>query len=100
MAWETRNGRGRYYTRSRKVGGRVLREYVGAGIPGELAAAADEEARALAQVRREARRRERQEAERIEAALGALAELSNERMTEELEAAGYHCHKGEWRHRS
>jgi hypothetical protein len=100
MAWETRNGRGRYYTRSRKVGGRVLREYVGTGIPGELAAAADEEARALAQVRGEARRLERQEAARIEATLGAIAVLSNERMAEELDAAGYHSHKGEWRRRS
>lgn len=55
MAWETRpHSSGRYYTRSRKVAGRVLRVYVGGGAKGEVAAAEDAHRRAEAQARRPA----------------------------------------------
>ena len=41
MGWEVRGGRRRYYTKSRKISGKVVREYVGGGGLGELVAAAD-----------------------------------------------------------
>ena len=39
--WEKRERGGLYYTRSRKVNGQVVREYVGGGALGELAALID-----------------------------------------------------------
>jgi len=100
MAWETRQRGGRYYTRSKKVDGRVIREYVGTGLVGELAAAADERARAQRQAQQAAWRAEQ---ERIESAIAPLEEFCD--MVETLARgslllAGYHRHhRGEWRRR-
>ena len=89
MSWETRSGRGRYYTRSRKVAGRVRREYVGSGLLAELAAAEDA-------LHREARER----LEALDAPLLALDALTGALYRAALVAAGYRQHKrGEWRKR-
>lgn len=45
MAWERRQRGGLYYTRSRRVDGRVVREYVGGGLAGFIAEKQDREAR-------------------------------------------------------
>lgn len=99
MAWERRERGGLYYTRSRRVRGRVVREYFGCG----------EVARAIA-VLDELDREERctQRAERELELLGPMAAL---RAVDALEgtvdsiveaaltAAGYHRHRGQWRKR-
>jgi hypothetical protein len=104
MAWETRKGSrgGRYYTRSHRRKGRVVREYVGSG---ELAAL-------LAQL--DAQEREEQEMEAALAAaaqaecdayyarlfgpLDALEAASRVLVRQALKAAGYQQHqRGEWR---
>ncbi len=96
--WESRERGGLYYTRSRKVNGRVVREYVGAGVLGELAARMDDEER---------RRREeeaaawREEREGLEELVGLIDKLCQEIETiarAALLAAGFRRHnRGEWR---
>lgn len=96
MGWD----RGRYYTRSRKVNGRVAREYVGCGRAAELAARLDE-------LDRLARRLQALDINDRKAELAALEESA--RASDEaaallaraaLVAAGFHQHKrGEWRKR-
>jgi hypothetical protein len=96
MGWE----RGRYYTRSRKVNGRVVREYVGTGPAAAAAAQMDAE-------RRERRRQEALDLQQVKADLdaldstiGDLCEKIDLATRAALEAAGYHQHKrGEWRKR-
>jgi hypothetical protein len=101
MGWESRGScHGRYYTRSKRANGRVVREYIGAaGDPlVELVAAAD--------ILRQADRRAAAEARRAEeaswqAALAPLLELSRAAdvmARAALLAAGYHQHsRSSWR---
>jgi hypothetical protein len=100
MGWESRGSRGRYYTRSRKVNGRIIREYVGTGLVAELAAQQDAEARAEKLAERE---RLQHEAARWTSATTPLKELSqllDGLAAAALIAAGYHQHhRGAWRKR-
>ena len=96
MGWEV-HGRCRFYTRSRKVAGRVVREYVGTGAVAELAAAADALRRADRRAAMEARRAEE---DRWRAALGpllALSRVADLMARAALLAGGYHRHARTWR---
>ena len=98
--WERRERGGLYYTRSRKEGGRVIREYVGGGVLGEIAALEDEYER---------RRREeeaafwKEERERLDALVEPVVELCDAAeviASAALIAAGYYKrNRGEWRKR-
>lgn len=95
MAWE----RG-YYYRVRKVNGRVVREYFGAGKVAELAAQMD----ALERERRRLEALELRQAKEERLALDAELKVMTERIDlaarAALLAAGFHQHKrGEWRRR-
>ena len=70
--WERRERGGLYYTRSRKENGRVVREYVGGGVLGELAARMDAEDRRRRQEEAAAWKEER---ERLEELAGLVDEL-------------------------
>ena len=101
MAWERRERGGVYYTRSRKVNGQVIREYVGGGLLGELAARMDAEER---QRREEETAVWREERERLEELAGLVDELCKDVETvtqDSLLTAGFRRHKrGEWRRQS
>ena len=98
MGWEKRERGGRYYTRSRKVNGRVVREYVGAGALAESAAAMDAEERAQRKARAAARQQEQTRLDAIDAMVTELCDLTDALTHGVLLLAGYHQHhRGEWR---
>lgn len=100
MAWETRKRGGRYYTRSRKVDGRVVREYIGAGVAGDLAAAQDERKRARRVNENAARRRELARDFDHDAIMRDYFRKVDMLLQDALKAAGYYQHqRGEWRRR-
>jgi hypothetical protein len=97
MGWEKN---GRYYTRSRREGGRVVREYIGGGAAGALIARMDAIKRDKRLTERECARVDRERAEALDAALADLNELADLLAHAALAAAGYHQHnRGEWRKR-
>ena len=69
-------GRGRYYTRSRKVNGRVVREYVGGGEVGRLAAQTDAIDRKQRKIERDAMRAERARSDSIDSPVNDLNEIA------------------------
>jgi hypothetical protein len=110
MAWEQRAS-GRYYYRTKRIGGRVVRQYMGTDsarfgghvLPGMgsgwVAFEEDEQRRRKleARRRREQRARARNDAviERLDECLARLRKQA----AEVLRSLGYHNHKGEWRKR-
>lgn len=97
MAWERRQRGGRYYTRSRKRGGRVVREYVGGGPLGECAALLDQLDRAERDAARESWQAERAAVLAPAARVTTFGRLVDDALTLALTGAGLRCHRGEWR---
>jgi|SRR5450759_2759252 hypothetical protein len=100
MSWEQRNGRGDYYTRAYRENGRVVREYVGGGELGRLAADVDYIARQTRQIEREESAAERDRIAAIEDPIIAFGRAVDLAVSCELLVAGYHRHdRGPWRRR-
>jgi hypothetical protein len=98
MAWEERERGTRYYTRSKRVNGRVTKEYIGSGPIAELMALADETDRRRREEEARAWRKEREDLERLDGEAGDLYELAELLNRAGLVAAGYRQHnRGEWR---
>ncbi len=99
MSWETRARGGRYYTRSRREGGRVVREYIGCGRKGELAAMADAQRRTAREADRAVIRAERERAQAIDVELASMHRTVDQLTRGALMAAGFERHKRQWRKR-
>jgi hypothetical protein len=96
MGWE-RRGSGNYYYRKRRIGGRVVTEYVGKGLSGELGAWYDDQTRTERELDRAAREKARAEEEQIDQTIAEFEKLVQVITREYLIAQGYHNHKGQWR---
>lgn len=99
MSWETR-GNGRYYYRRRKVGGRVVAEYIGAGPVADLLAEADELDRQRRQLDAEEWRAVIEDERRTAAALAEVDDVVRSAVAAALIASGYHQHRRQWRRRA
>jgi len=91
--------RGGYWYRSRRNGGQVETEYLGAGILGQYAATIDAEEQERRREEREAQAAERQAQAAIDRRLDEAGAELRGLLREVLQAAGYHQHKGTWRKR-
>src|SRR5829696_3024952 len=97
MGWENRERGGRYYTRSRKVNGRVVREYVGGGLIGELADQFDETAREKRKIEAAMVHLEQERVEALVAPIVELCEVAEVLYRVALVDGGYRRYQGKWR---
>jgi hypothetical protein len=101
MGWERRKRGGRYYTRTKRVGGgRRVRQYVGCDKIAKLAATADALDRADRRARALALRCDLAEWQAASRPLRDLCEQTDLLVRAALIAAGFYLHaRGEWRRR-
>jgi hypothetical protein len=93
MPWD-----GRYYYRSVRVNGQPRRQYVGAGLIGQLASQMDDIDRERLQLRNAALELARHKAEALDDDMQAIERLADTIARAALVAAGYRQHhRGEWR---
>ena len=96
MGWDG----GTALPRSRKVNGRVVREYVGGGEVGRLAAQTSAIDQKQRKIERDAMRAERARSDSIDSPVNDLNEIAELLACAALAAAGFRQHKrGEWRKR-
>ena len=99
MAWERRRP-GRYFYRSRRVGGRVVKDYFGKGAVGQLAADLAEEGRARRAEDAAALRTEQARLEALDRPPAALDRACTMLASAALTAAGFRRYNfGPWRRR-
>jgi len=98
MGWEKRErGAASYYTRSKRQDGRVIREYVGGGVLGQVAAQLDEYERRRREEQSRFWREEQERLQRNAAFLDEIAAAADTLVRAHLSACGFRQRKGEWR---
>ena len=101
MSWEKRNGTGAYYTRSRRVNGRLVREYIGQGILGEIAYQQDLILRSESTVVRESLELQKVEHATLLSDIDTFSDFAECIASGFLVVSGFHKHhRGEWRRRN
>lgn len=95
MAWE----KGKYYTRTRWVNGKRVQEYVGGGMAGERAAAADCRRREEAALRRKVAEERRARMAELEAMVIDLEADITDIVRAAAVLGGCYIHRGELRRR-
>jgi hypothetical protein len=99
MSWETRARGTRYYTRSRRQQGQIVREYIGKGDEAERIAAIDCQARRQREEVRDAEGSIRRATDDEEAPIIALHAQAEMLTRGALLVAGFHRHHRQWRRR-
>ncbi len=97
MSWESRKSGGRYYTRSKRINGQIIREYVGGGLAGELAAAMDQEERSERESQVQELRKTRTLNADLDLTLCGYFQTVNTVSNWLMLAAGCHRPKRQWR---
>jgi hypothetical protein len=97
MAWKQRGSRF-YYYRNKKKNGRVLTEYLGAGVLVDLTAHLDGVERIARETKAKALRKVKAEQDAIDKQIDGLGEQVRACVAAALMSRGYRQHKrGEWR---
>ena len=96
MAWEYRDGN-RYYYRKRREGKRVVSEYVGGGLAGELSEIYDNEAKWKAERNREELQQTKANAAKIDEQVKEASRYTEAMTRAVFLLAGYHAPRRQWR---
>lgn len=98
MAWEER-GNNLYYYRKKRVGGRVVSQYIGAGEVAREIARVDELKREKRELLRKEERDRITQHKELDNDLARCADTLQSTAFVILSAQRYHRHKGQWRRR-
>lgn len=96
MAWETR-GNNSYYYRKKRVGGKVISEYVGKGLVAQKIASMDLAERQERNKEVEATKKGMNDLKLLDKEATQLNSLMKQMVEGFLIVSGFHKHKGQWR---